>query len=207
MKRAIVLIVVAAVVAALVASSCSIHHRSDDYTCTTNTDCTDGRICDNGFCVVSGSIDAAKGDAGRADANNCPAPCTTCNVQQKTCTVNCQSANCNDMVTCPAGYRCDIMCNTENACRNGVTCTQATACNVECTGKQSCEDIICGAGPCDVACIGPASCRNVLCGSSCACDVVCTGAQSCADGILCSSLACDSGSGCTSAPALCHSCN
>lgn len=207
MKHAIAGIVTGILVAVFIVSSCSIRHRSDEYACTTSTDCNDGRVCDNGFCIVAGSIDAPKGDAGRADANNCPSPCTTCNVQQKSCTINCQNANCTNMITCPAGYRCDILCNTDNACRAGVTCSLASSCNIECQGKQSCENIFCGPGPCDVGCTGPASCRNVFCGNSCACDVVCTGNQSCADNISCSSLACESGSGCTSVPALCHSCN
>lgn len=200
---------IAGLIVAIVAvtSSCSIHHRSESYACTTNTDCDSGRICDNGFCIVAGSIDAPKGDGRPPDGQNCPEPCTTCNTTQKTCTINCMTANCTSSVTCPAGYRCDILCNTDNACRNGVNCQQSLSCNVECSSKQACQNVSCGTGPCDVACTGEQSCRNVLCGASCACDVVCTGLQSCQEGILCSSLACKSGSGCTSVPALCNSCN
>ncbi|HEY5922609.1 MAG TPA: hypothetical protein VIV11_13100 [Kofleriaceae bacterium] len=209
MKLVIAGTFVALVVAiAALSSSCSIRHRSDQYACTVNTDCDGGRICDNGYCIVPGSIDAPKPTDARppGDANNCPDQCTTCNVALKTCSINCQQANCNNAVTCPPGYKCDIMCNTDNACRNGINCQMAASCNIDCTGKQSCENVQCGSGPCDVGCIGPASCRNVRCNNSCACDVVCTGNQSCAEGIVCSSLACRSGSGCTSVPAFCHAC-
>jgi len=190
----------------LAIAGCSIHHRSDEFTCTTNRDCTGGRVCDTGLCVVPGTIDAPKGDGPSLDGNSCPSPCTSCNVAQKTCTINCTSANCSNAVTCPMGYRCDILCNTDNSCRNGVNCQQSLSCSVECSGKSACQNVACGPGPCDVACTGTSSCRGVQCGSSCACDVTCTGLQSCADSIVCTSFGCKSGLGCTSVPALCHSC-
>jgi hypothetical protein len=210
MKVVIAAAVIAASIAiAVVSTSCSINHRSDQYACKSSSECTDGRVCDNGYCIVAGSIDAPRpADAPKPnnDANNCPAPCTTCNIAQKTCTIDCQTANCTNAVTCPAGYKCDIQCNTDNSCRNGVNCQMAASCNIDCTGKQSCQNVLCGAGKCDVGCIGAASCRGVACNNSCACDVVCTGSQSCAEGIQCSSFGCRSGSGCTSVPTLCHSC-
>ena len=164
------------------AAGCSIDHRSDTYACTTSADCSDGRRCDNGYCIVTGSLDAPRADAKKptGDASNCP-----------------------------PGYKCEIECNVDNACRNGVDCTAAASCSVDCTGKGSCEGVECGPGPCDVGCSGPSSCRGVACNNSCACDVLCTGSQSCQEGIQCSSFACRStnGRGCTSVPALCHSCN
>ncbi len=203
-------IVALAVALAAITTSCSIQHRSDQYACTTTTDCQDGRICDNGYCVVAGSIDAARpSDAPKpgGDASNCPPGCSTCNVQLKTCTINCQLTSCTNTVTCPAGYKCDIMCNTDNSCRNGINCQQAASCTIACGGKESCQNVQCGPGPCAVSCTGGASCRGVDCNNSCACDVVCTGLQSCGDAIQCTSLACRSGSGCSSAAAFCHSCN
>ncbi len=196
------------------AAACSIHHRSDQYACTTNADCSDGRRCGaDGFCVTGEVVDAPHpvdapkpgGDAG----NNCPPGCTTCNTTQKTCTINCQLTNCTNTVKCPPGYRCDIQCNVDNACRNGIDCQQAASCNIDCTGKSTCQGVECGPGPCDVGCSGPSSCRDVACNNSCACDVVCTGSQSCSQGIVCSSFACrgTNGIGCTSVPAFCHSCN
>lgn len=199
-----------AVALAAITTSCSIQHRSDQYACTTAADCQDGRICDNGYCVVAGSIDAPRpGDAAMPgnDASNCPPGCSSCNVAQKTCTINCQLTSCTNTVTCPAGYKCDIMCNADNSCRNGVNCQQAASCTIACGGKESCQNVQCGPGPCAVSCTGGASCRGVDCNNSCACDVVCTGLQSCSDVIQCTSLACRAGSGCSSAAAFCHSCN
>jgi len=215
MKLVIAGMFVAGVVAITAAStSCSIQHRSDQYACTVSSDCDGNRICDNGFCIAPGSIDAPRPvDAPKPPgdgSSGCPSQCTTCNVQQKTCTINCaMGANCTSQVVCPAGYKCDIQCNTDNSCRNGVNCQQAASCNVDCIGKQACQNVQCGPGPCDVGCSGPASCRGVSCANSCACDVLCTGNQSCAEGIQCTSLACRSatGSGCTSVPTFCHSCN
>jgi hypothetical protein len=201
MKRFVVIAVLA---------SCSINHRSEQYACQVNDDCSGNRVCDNGFCIVAGSIDAAKPPSDARTDMNCPAPCTTCNLTQKTCTINCQSTNCtNNVITCPTGYRCDILCNVDNACRDGINCKMSAACNVDCTGKSSCEKVQCGPGPCDINCSGVSSCKDVSCANSCACDVTCTGNQSCQSGITCTSLACRSttGLGCTSVPAFCHSCN
>jgi len=198
-----------------VLAGCSVSHKSQEFACTHNTDCAGhpGTVCDNGFCVVQGSIDAPmpKGDAPRGDApgNNCPTGCTSCNVQQKTCTIDClmSGANCDSNVQCPAGYHCDIKCDTDGACKNGVSCVGGASCTVECSGGQSCRNVECGTGPCDVTCSGTSSCRGVSCNNSCACDVLCTGTQSCQAGsVTCTSLLCGSGPGCTSVPAGCHSC-
>lgn len=212
MKLAFAGIFLALAAAAAVGVGCSINHRSDQYACTTSTDCEGGRVCDNGFCIIPGTIDAARTDApkpGGDGGNNCPAPCTSCNVQQKTCTVDCQKTNCSNTVTCPVGYKCDIDCNGDNDCRNGVNCQESASCTVECSGKQSCQNVQCGPGPCSVSCSGVQSCRGVSCANSCACDVTCTGSQSCGEAIQCTSFACRStnGPGCTSVPAFCHSCN
>lgn len=211
MKLAILTTALAALIAFAVSMpACDVTHKSGEYACSKNTDCDSGRICNEGFCIVSTPVvDAPRGDGPRGDAmgSSCPPGCTTCNVMQKTCTINCMSgANCTNTVTCPPGFKCDILCNTDNSCRNGINCQMSQACNVECTGRQSCQGVQCGAGPCDVACMGVASCKGVSCGSSCACDVTCTGNQSCGSSVLCSSPACDTGSGCTSLPLFCNSC-
>lgn len=201
------------VILALILGACAVNHRSDQYACTKNTDCESGRECSiDGFCVLAGTtVDAPKtvGDAPRTDGgnqNNCPPGCTSCNTTQKTCTINCQQTNCTNQITCPAGYKCDIMCNADGSCRGGINCAQSASCSIECGSRQSCENVTCGKGPCSVSCSGQQSCRNVSCGQSCACDVLCTGTSSCQQGISCSSFACRSGLGCTSVPALCHSC-
>ena len=212
MTQRLVLCVALAMVG-LATTGCEVNHKSDQYACTTNADCSAGRTCNEGSCIVVGSIDASGGtaDAPRPDSGNnngCPAQCTSCNTAQKTCTVNCTQTNCKQALACPAGYNCTFLCNGDDTCRQGINCLNASACTIECSGKSSCEQVRCGPGPCDVSCSGPSSCRDVLCGSSCACDVTCTGNQSCADGIVCTSLACrTSFRGCTSEPLTCHSCN
>ena len=209
MKAAVVWFVLA------VLAGCSVSHKSQEFACTHSNDCAShpGTVCDNGFCVVPSTIDAPgmKMDGPRppdGGGNNCPTGCTSCNVQQKTCTIDCNAgANCNNSVQCPAGYHCDIKCDTDNACRNGVSCVGGASCTVECSGQSSCRNVECGTGPCDVTCSAQDSCRGVSCNNSCACDVLCTGQQSCTSGtVTCTSLLCQSGAGCSSVMAGCHSC-
>jgi len=206
MKSAVIGVIIGGVLAALVAggTSCGINHKSDEYACTTSAQCNSGRKCVEGFCTISGPPDAPKRDA----ANGCPTGCTSCNVAQKTCTVDCSLTNCDAALTCPAGYHCDFQCKGDNACRNGINCGAAASCTIECTGTSSCRNIACGPGPCDVSCTGAQSCRSVACGASCACDVTCIGPGSCIAPITCTSPGCINagGSGCTSVPAFCHSC-
>ncbi len=207
-------LVVASAIALAVA--CSVSHKSQEYSCTSTADCAShqGTVCDNGLCVVPGTIDAPgmKGDAPRGDApgsNGCPQGCTSCNTAQKTCTIDCSQTgmvNCNNSVTCPAGYHCDIQCKLDNQCRNGVSCIGGASCTVECSGTGTCRNVECGAGPCDVTCSGSNSCRGVNCNNSCACDVLCTGNSSCGSAITCTSLQCVQGLGCSSVLAGCHSC-
>jgi hypothetical protein len=192
---------------------CSVSHKSQEYVCTTQNDCADhpNTVCQQGFCIVPGSIDApGRSDAPRdgSGGGQCPSGCTSCNLTQKTCTMDCsqEAGFCQSQVSCPTGFHCDIQCNSDNACRSGVTCTAGASCTITCSGNSSCRGVQCGAGPCDVTCSGPSSCRDVSCGNSCACDVLCTGSQSCAQGISCTSLLCSSGLGCSSVQAGCHSC-
>ncbi len=201
----------------LALAACSVSHRSQEYVCTTQSDCADhpNTVCMQGFCIAPGAIDAPKGGNdgphpdGSGSGGQCPSGCASCNLTQKTCTIDCaqtSTVNCQNQVACPAGFHCDIKCDTDNSCRSGVTCVGGASCTVECSGNSSCRGIECGTGPCDVTCSGPSSCRDVSCGNSCACDVLCTGSQSCTTGIACPSLQCTSGLGCTSVPAGCHSC-
>ena len=198
---------------AMLACACSINHRSGDFSCTKTSDCSTGRTCDNGFCIVPGSIDAPQNDAtkGGGDGNNCPPGCTSCNVATKQCTIDCSlpGSNCGSQITCPANYKCDVQCKGDNACRSGVNCAFATLCTVECIGTSSCRNVMCGAGRCDIMCEGSGSCQsNISCGNSCGCDITCTGPNSCQNLPSCTSAACIllNPRGCTSQPANCHSC-
>lgn len=205
---------------AAVVFSCSISHRTNDYACTSTADCNSGRVCSDGYCVVNGTelVDAftppKDGQNNHPDApntNGCPDACTSCDVSTKQCTIDCNvdGSNCNDQVVCPAGWDCDVKCDTDNSCRAGVACAGTTGCKVECTGRGSCEDVQCGTSRCEVDCIGSQTCRSAIeCNQSCGCDVKCTGNQSCPQGeVDCTSVACRSGNGCSSSSVVCHSQN
>lgn len=212
MKSALLGMILGLAIALLaITGSCSITHRSGDFACGETSECNTGRECIDGFCVVTGSVDAPHGTVDAAKTPDappaCPPGCTSCNVAQKTCTIDCSLTSCAAVVTCPTDYHCDIQCDTNNSCRNGVDCEAGASCTVECSGVGSCHAVDCGAGPCDVSCSGTNSCVDVECNTSCACDVTCTGLNSCPDEITCTSDACRAGSGCTSVPAFCHTCN
>lgn len=193
----------------LLLAACSINHKSEQYACKSTADCDTGRVCSDGFCVLAGTqVDASRVDGPRGDSGGggCPSGCSSCNTTLKTCTIDCTKVSCQNSISCPAGYKCDIACNVDGACRNGVSCQAAASCSIECTAKGSCENVQCGSGPCSINCAGTNACKNVSCGNSCACDILCSGSMSCSSGIQCTSFACRAGLGCTSVPALCHSC-
>jgi hypothetical protein len=207
--------------AAIVATSCSVSHRSGEFTCNSSADCVGeaaGRICSGGFCVVPGAgIDAPMlhdapkitFDASIPDADACPAQCTSCDLGQMTCNIVCTNAsqNCANTVTCPAGFHCTIGCTPGNACKD-VDCLDAASCNVTCSGSGSCRQVSCGPTPCDVSCTGQSSCRGVACGLSCACDVTCGDLASC-ENVFCSHQVCDGpiGAGCSSQlDPICNTC-
>lgn len=212
-----------AVLVLSVTGSCSVSHRSGDYACTVQTDCTAPRTCDNGFCVVPAGtpidghpasdgtqhVDAKMPPNPDAPVNTCPGQCTSCDLGQHTCKIECNnSGNCAGPVDCPPGFDCTVVCGTSNSCRNGVTCADNNACTVICSGQSTCRNITCGNGPCDVQCSGPGSCRGVSCGGSCACDVTCGSSAFC-DGVTCTGLACTDtvgSNGCTSQGPGCNTC-
>lgn len=202
---------------ALVLAACSVSHRSQDYACVKTSDCSQGRTCVGGFCVIPGGggpIDAPGGgssDASKprpdAPGTSCPPGCSSCDTTQHTCTIDCTQTNCaNTDVTCPQGYDCTIKCNADGACRGTVQCNGNSACNITCSSSGSCRDVQCADGKCQVACTGQGSCRNVSCNSSCACDVTCSGSNSCSNFPQCTAPACDVfPRGCTSANLNCSS--
>jgi hypothetical protein len=188
---------------ALVAG-CSVSHRSGDFACDTQADCSAGRTCVEGFCVLP--ADAGIPDGPHADAAVCPSACTSCNLDQKSCTIDCAlNGGCKQAVTCPLGFSCNVLCSRDGACSSGVSCTGSTACTISCSGTQSCRGLSCGLGPCNVSCTGSGSCGEVSCGMSCACDVTCNGIA------LCRNLTCKPNCavglrGCTSLAVGCNTC-
>lgn len=187
----------AALVAALVAATglwlhaCGIESRSEAYLCQGPSDCSDGRICKGGWCVVGGSIDAGAPDASLVvipdaappepdAAPICPAVCSRC--EDGVCFIDCLGdTSCISRVTCPAGLACAVECGGVLSCQSGVSCGGATECEVSCSGQQSCfGGVECGAAACAVECGARDSCAfGIDCSDSCACETDCSGPDSC----------------------------
>jgi hypothetical protein len=163
---------------------CSIEHRSGALVCEKQADCPDGRLCQDGYCIFTGPIDAAidgPGPDARPDAFACPEECTTCDRGTMTCNIDCAVTNCtssNAPIRCPADWNCKIECSTANSCRD-LDCTLGKSCITTCKGAGSCRDVTCGPGRCDFTCSGEQSCRSIDCDASCGCDVRCDNATSC----------------------------
>lgn len=199
------------VLALVVATSCSIEHRSEGLACTRQEDCTGGRTCIDGVCVLLDGMPDANNPPGKdasVDApptGDCPPECTSCDKQAQQCKIDCQVADCSSQVACPAGWHCDIACNRTNSCRNGINCLSAASCTIECSGDSACRNVACGTGRCNIQCSGMNSCRSISCGQSCACDIQCDNAASC-ETIICSSFQCETFDGCTSQGVGCDIC-
>jgi hypothetical protein len=197
----------------LLVVACSITHKSDSFACGPNGECASGRTCEDGFCVVTGGpLDDARKPGDDApikepDANKCPDQCTTCDLDNSQCLIDCTQANCDGPVKCPPGFSCEIDCNEDGSCTHGVDCTDSVSCDVTCTGDGSCKGVVCGDGRCDVTCLGDQSCRTVNCEKSCACDVTCGDAADCT-AVTCTAPQCDGafGGGCRSSNFMCDSC-
>ena len=190
--------------AGIALAGCSVSHRSGDFVCDKQSDCSAGRSCVEGFCVFPD--DAGIPDGPHADAAVCPSVCTSCNLDQKSCTIDCAlNGGCKTQVICPLGFSCDVQCSRDGACGSGVNCTGSTSCKITCSGTQSCRNLSCGLGACAISCTGSQSCGEVSCGSSCACDVSCSGIA------LCRNLSCKPGCAvgtrsCTSLTVGCNTC-
>jgi hypothetical protein len=201
----------ALLVGGVFASSCSVSHKSDNFTaCDNSSDCPAGQRCgDNGLCEGGQGDDGGAGDGGRPDGAVCPSQCTSCRMDTKECKVDCaiSPATCNSPIVCPPGFTCDIRCTTPNSCRNGIDCTMGDGCEIDCSGQSACRGVKCGPGPCATECTGLQACREIDCGDSCACDVNCNNEALC-EQISCTSEVCTKQlqRGCTSLGPGCFTC-
>jgi hypothetical protein len=165
-RLAAVLIVLGFAALAALPASCFVHRASDDYGCGSDGDCKDGRVCDTtGFCVIASSA-------------SCPSPCTSCDVVDKTCRIECNSGKPCGNVQCPPGYDCTIRCTNSGAC-GSIDCAQGRSCDIACLGSASCGNLNCGPSSCSVRCSGVAACPSVDCAASCSCDVDCNQSNEC----------------------------
>ncbi len=141
--------VLAIVLGSSVVAACLVDRPSTSFQCQTQADCGDGRVCTDGYCVVS----------------SCPDDCTSCDEGAKTCQVNCTSADdCAGTIDCPSGWTCTISCIGGGAC-NDIRCGGGSRCDITCTGDNACDDITCdNACACDLTCVGDA-CNSWSCPS------------------------------------------
>jgi hypothetical protein len=186
---------VLALVAVLLAG-CSIRHRSDQLACTNNSDCGPNGRCEDNVCTnPNGGFDAAVDPP-----DKCPDQCSSCDIPAMVCRIDCADSriNCDQKLTCPSGWNCDIRCSGSNDCRAGVDCLKSASCTVSCSGDTACRNVACGGGPCTVACTGDNSCRSIVCGDSCKCDVGCSDSAGCTE-VVCQEGQCETfGGGCSS---------
>jgi hypothetical protein len=146
-------------------AGCSVDRRSGAYRCEDPSECSEGRVCQQGWCVVGSAPDAGP---------SCPAACTSCVAGR--CVITCASAqDCPSRVVCPAGLDCDVTCTGNQRCTDGVDCSRAGDCTIVCEGVGACAaGVTCGSGACDVECSGVGACAlGIDCSASCACDTEC----------------------------------
>ena len=173
------LIAVALALASL--GGCGVDRRSSVYRCDNQSDCSGERVCQQGWCVVPGIVDAGP-------PPGCPAVCAAC--VSGTCVIECEDAqDCLGEIQCPPGLDCDVTCVGDQRCAGGVDCSQADDCTVDCDGTGACGGgVICGTGACSVECGGLGACLGGIdCSASCACDTDCE--------IGCGELSCPGGAG------------
>ena len=156
----------------LAATSCSVNRRSAAFACDRDDDCDDDRACVRGYCTARAIVSPPPTTSG------CPAGCTTCDLDDKTCDIECGILQPCARAICPAGFSCTIGCTAPGAC-NDVDCTSGTDCEITCFGADACGTIRCGEGACDVSCIGKEACGLLDCGRSCRCDQVCADDTAC----------------------------
>jgi hypothetical protein len=186
--------VIGALAAAAVAS-CFVGRKSSDFECADSSECTDGRTCDRGYCVVP----------------TCPEECNAgCDLIAKTCQIACTLSGACGSFSCPTGFACTIQCSAPNACGRIACEAGVTSCKITCSTSNACGDIDCEAGvDCDVGCSTNNACGEIDCGAACKCNVKCL-AGAC-DGMTCpsaGSAACANASTgeCSSAMAGCATC-
>ena len=117
------------------------------------------------------------GDAGTCIHAPCAAAGGTCT--GAVCQIVSTSEN---VVQCPAGMPCRLVCDGYRFCRDGARCGGATWCDVACIGYRACQDgVDCGASECVVRCNGEEACEVGITASG-ACTSHCCGIDACLGG-------------------------
>jgi hypothetical protein len=130
----------------LAVAACFVNRPSEEFVCSTDTDCTPDRRCTSGYCVE----------------RQCPSDCDSCDEDQKSCTMDCSSDDECGSVNCPNGWTCTINCVGSDAC-DDVSCAGGSKCTINCAGDNACNDVSCReACSCDLTCITGA-CDTMTC--------------------------------------------
>ena len=149
-------------------SGCNFDERSGTFACATQMDCSDGRVCEMGWCVVSESqvpdadlpLDAAMPD------NRCVA------CESGACSDHCAGAQC--AYECAVdGCQCSFSCTEASMTCNG-TCNSETICNIDCGKGRQCHATCKSGSICDVDCTGVKDCKRVSCEGNAQCILNCT---------------------------------
>lgn len=180
------------------ASTCSFETRSDEYACTLEGGCSDGRVCIDGWCVNpnahydSGLEDGTTPDSAPAvdGAPTVDAPANP-DASQPDAGIDCPNGDCGpleDPTVCPddcstcdvctAGTCEDTCGGAGNSC--SFTCPAGTCtCGFDCQSADSCEARCEEGTSCDIDCTGANDCHKVRCLGGAQCRLHCTGATSC----------------------------
>ncbi|MBA2539763.1 MAG: hypothetical protein H0V17_09030 [Deltaproteobacteria bacterium] len=167
----------------LAAGSCLVDRKSNEFACSTTTDCVDGRQCMSGFCIAS--------DAPIVPP--CAENCTDLGGEcvEEVCRFTCTAASCPGIVQCPADLPCEIGCTDAGACGTGIACTTAASCTITCADGACQAPIDCGSSACAITCNGTSCAGEIRCQQADRCVVACNGPNSCAAQILCGNGLCD----------------
>jgi len=168
-----------AVIAAASAASCSVSRRSTGYACDGIHKCDANRECSQGFCVERTGTDPGPGSDGGVSKPGCPPGCTSCDLTDQTCDIECGIGLSCDKVVCPAGFDCTIFCTAPGTCGD-IDCTGGGFCDITCIGDAACPRMQCAGGACDITCIGANACGVLDCANACACDESCNLPGACA---------------------------
>lgn len=151
-----------------------VERRSDAFACDTIDDCSDGRVCTMGWCVVSDPTtpDAAEPTIDADPANvvdaRPPNECLACS--GGTCVEECTLAD-NCSFDCAIdGCDCDFTCET-NTCN--VECKANTTCSVDCGGSDQCRPTCKPGAVCDFDCTNSNNCRLAKCEGDAQCILNC----------------------------------
>lgn len=165
-------------------AGCSFDNRSNAFACETQSECTDGRVCEMGWCVVPGAglhdanlalpdanlaLPDATPDAMPPDAT--PPECLACT--GGTCTEDCAIVGDCSYDCAVDSCDCSFSCTADATKCNG-ECKANTTCSVDCGGAKQCHPKCKSGAICDFDCTGVSDCKRAKCEGTAECLLNCT---------------------------------